>query len=131
MLFARSLMVAVPDSGIDATHPDLTGRVLGFTPADLLDADGHGTHVAGIAAAITNNDIGVAGVSWGARILPVKVLNAAGNGSFADVAAGIVWATDHGAQVINLSLGGSSPSSVLEDAVNYAYAKGVTLVAAA
>ena len=79
---------------------------------------------------ISNNRVGIAGISWGARIMPIKVLNAYGNGSFADVAAGIAWAADHGAQVINLSLGGTSPSSVLEDAVNYAYGRGVILVAA-
>ena len=87
--------------------------------------------MAGIAAAITDNGTGVAGVSWGARILPVKVLDFAGNGTSDNVAAGIVWAVDNGAQVINLSLGGPDPSTVLEDAVNYAYGHGVVVVAAA
>ncbi|HLO33511.1 MAG TPA: S8 family serine peptidase, partial [Anaerolineales bacterium] len=95
------------------------------------DDNGHGTHVAGIAAALCNNGTGVAGVSWGARLMPVKVLNAAGNGTYADVADGIIWAADHGAQIINLSLGGGNSSQMLQDAVDYAAAKSVVLVAAA
>ncbi len=94
------------------------------------DDFGHGTHVAGIAAAASNNGVGIAGVSWGARVMPLKVLDSNGNGSESDVAAAMTWAADHGAKVINLSLGGG-PSSVMEDAVNYAYAHGVTVVAAA
>lgn len=127
--------IAILDSGVDLSHPDLFVRILpgyDFVNNDSVaqDDNGHGTHVAAIASASTNNNVGVAGVNWGANILPVKVLNAAGNGTYANVAAGIVWATDHGAQVINLSLGGGSPSFVLSDAVDYAYNHGVTLVAA-
>ncbi|MFQ5409969.1 MAG: S8 family serine peptidase, partial [Anaerolineales bacterium] len=95
------------------------------------DDNGHGTHVAGIAAAASNNGIGIAGVSWGARVMPVKVLSASGSGSYQDVASGIIWAADNGANVINLSLGGSSPSGVLENAVNYATNRGVLVVASA
>lgn len=132
---STAIAIAILDTGVDLTHPDLASKIVpgyDFANNDNIpqDDNGHGTHVAGIAAAISNNGIGVAGVSWGARIMPIKVLNAAGSGSFANVAAGIVWAADNGAQVINLSLGGSSPSAVLQDAVNYAYGKGVTLVAA-
>jgi uncharacterized repeat protein (TIGR02543 family) len=87
--------------------------------------------VAGIAAALTNNSTGVAGVSWGARIMPVKVLPDFGNGSTDNLAAGIIWAADHGAQVINLSLGTPDASTTLQDAVDYAYGKGVVQVAAA
>jgi subtilisin family serine protease len=87
--------------------------------------------VAGIAAASSNNGAGVTGVSWGARIMPVKVLNSAASGTYADTAAGVIWAVDHGAQVINLSLGGADPSSILEDAINYAHSQGVVVVAAA
>ncbi len=130
-----SVIIAFVDTGIDIHHEDLGEKIVpGYDfvndDNDPQDDNGHGTHVAGIAAALSNNHIGIAGVSWGARIMPVKALDAYGNGSFADVAAGIAWAADNGAQVINLSLGGTSPSSVLEDAVNYAYGKGVILVAA-
>jgi thermitase len=133
---STAVTIAILDSGVDLSHPDLAGKLVpgyDFVNGDASpqDDNGHGTHVAGIAAASANNGIGVAGVSWGARIMPVKVLNAGGNGTFADVAAGIAWAADNGAQVINLSVGGASSSAVLRDAVNDAYDKGVVLVAAA
>lgn len=133
---SNAVTIAIIDSGVDLGHADLAAKIVpgyDFVNGDSIaqDDNGHGTHVAGIAAASGNNGIGIAGVSWGARIMPIKVLNAAGGGSFADVAAGIIWATDNGAQVINLSLGGASSSVVLQDAVNYAYGKGVVLVAAA
>lgn len=126
--------IAILDSGVDLTHPDIFVRILpgyDFVNNDSApqDDNGHGTHVAAIAAASSNNAVGISGVNWGANILPVKVLNASGNGTYANVAAGIVWATDHGAQVINLSLGGAASSFVLNDAVNYAYQNGVVLVA--
>ncbi len=132
-----AVTIAIVDSGIDLTHVDLAAKILpgyDFVNLDTVPQDdfGHGTHVAGIAAAATNNAIGIAGVSWGARLLPVKVLDSAGNG-FIDVAAeGVTWAADHGAQIINMSFGGTgSFPQTLQDAVNYAYAKGVLLVAAA
>lgn len=126
--------IAIIDSGVDISHPDLFVRILPGhdfvnNDSDPQDDNGHGTHVAAIAAASTNNAVGIAGVNWGANILPIKVLNVSGNGTYANVANGIIWATDQGAQVINLSLGGASPSFVLSDAVNYAYNHGVTLVA--
>jgi LPXTG-site transpeptidase (sortase) family protein len=136
-----AVTIAIVDSGVDLGHEDLAGKIVpGF---DIVNNDAipqddtnnsHGTHVAGIAAAITNNGVGIAGVSWGARIMPVKVLNAFGVGSISDVAAGIIWAADHNADVINLSLGCGilscpNPPQALEDAVNYAYGKGSTLVA--
>ena len=133
---SAAVTIAIVDTGVDLSHPDLASKIVpgyDFVNSDSLpqDDNGHGTHVAGIAAAIGNNGTGIAGVSWGARIMPVKVLDLSGNGSFADVAAGMTWAVDHGAQVINLSLGGTSSSSVLQDAVDYAYANNVTVVAAA
>jgi subtilisin family serine protease len=133
---STAVTIAIIDSGVDLSHPDLADKIVpgyDFVNEDEIAQDdfGHGTHVAGIAAASGNDGVGVSGVSWGARIMPIKVLNASGNGSFADVAAGITWAADHGAQVINLSLGGASSSTVLQDAVNYAYGKGVVLIAAA
>ena len=95
------------------------------------DDEGHGTHVAGTIAQTTDNGKGVAGVAFCARVMPVKVLNGYGWGSTADVAEGIRWAADHGAQVINLSLGSPSPSAMMKDAVQHALDKGVVVVAAA
>ncbi|GAA3302724.1 VCBS repeat-containing protein [Dactylosporangium vinaceum] len=133
-------IIAVVDSGVDGQHPDLTGRVLagynaitGTTIAAGANSDdyGHGTMVAGIAAARTDNLEGVAGVAWNSRILPVKVLNASGEGYDSSIAAGIVWAADHGAKVVNLSLGGPGDSAVVHDAVIYATNKGALVVASA
>ncbi|HEX2697548.1 MAG TPA: S8 family serine peptidase, partial [Anaerolineales bacterium] len=133
---SAGVTIAIVDTGIEMSHPDLAPKLVAghdFVNNDNNpdDDNGHGTHVAGIAAASTNNGSGVAGVSWGARLMPVKVLNAAGTGTYADVAQGIVWATNNGAQVINLSLGGPVPDSVLKNAVDYAYSNGVVVVAAA
>ncbi len=130
------VIIAVLDTGVDLTHPDLQGKlVAGYdfinNDSDPSDDQGHGTHVAGIAAALSNNSRGIAGVSWGAKIMPVKVLGADGTGSMSAIASGITWAANNGADVINLSLGGSSSSSTLQDAVNYAYNQGVLVVAAA
>jgi len=132
---STAVTIAIIDSGVDLNHADLAAKIVpgyDFVNNDNIPQDdfGHGTRVAGIAAASSNNGIGVAGVSWGARIMPVKVLNSGGFGFFDDIADGITWAADHGAQVINLSLGSSSTSQTLQDAVNYAYGKGVVLVAA-
>ncbi len=95
------------------------------------DDNSHGTHVAGTLAQSTNNFIGVAGVAHGASLMPLKVLNRYGSGSYADIADAIIWAADNGADVINMSLGGPSPSITLEQALAYAYNQGVTIVAAA
>jgi thermitase len=130
--------IAVIDTGVDLDHPDLQAKIVAgkdFVNNDSLadDDQGHGTHVAGIAAASGNNGIGIAGVSWGAKVMPLKVLNYAGSGTTADLAEAIVYAADNGAKVINMSLGdycGSGWPNV-EDAVNYALGKGVLLVAAA
>jgi subtilisin family serine protease len=128
--------VAVVDTGVDASHPDLIGQVL--TGYDFVDGDtttqdgyGHGTHVAGIIAARANNQIGVAGVAPDSRILPVRVLDDSGSGYLSDVAAGIVYAADHNARVINLSLGAPSGATTLADAVTYARGKGALVVCAA
>jgi subtilisin family serine protease len=129
------VVVAVIDTGV-APAPDLAGRLLpGWNAiartADATDDNGHGTHVAGTIAEVAGNGLAEAGVAPEAWILPVKVLDSTGAGSDADVAAGIVWAADHGARIVNLSLGGSDASSVLADAVSYARAKGLLIVAAA
>lgn len=132
---SSAVTIAIVDTGVDLTHTDLASKIVAgydFVNNDSVpqDDNGHGTHVAGIAAAVSNNGAGIAGVSWGARIMPIKVLNASASGSFSNAAAGIVWATDHGAQIINLSLGGSADSTILRDAIDYAYQNGVTLIAA-
>ena len=130
-------VLAVLDSGIDAAHPEFAGRLLpGYdfyehdaTPQDLC---GHGTHVAGIAAATGNNGEGVAGVNWNTRILPVRVLGPNCSGDVAGVVEGLVWAVDViGADVINLSAGTSAPSRLLEYGTYYAYQRGAALVVAA
>lgn len=126
--------IAIIDSGLDLGHPDLAGKIVpGYDAVDggePWDENGHGTHVASIAAAVTNNGIGVAGMDWHARIMPVRVLNAAGSGWTSDVADGVYWAYQHGAQVLNLSLGGSGESQTLRDAVDAAHASGSLVVAA-
>ena len=112
--------LAIVDTGVQANHPDLTGRVDTASAATCLtgvcvsstaaDDHGHGTHVAGIAAASTNNGVGVAGTAFSSTILPVKVLDSTGSGSYASIASGILWAASHGARVMNLSLGGATGS---------------------
>jgi subtilisin family serine protease len=131
-----NIVVAVVDTGVSASQPDLAGAVLpGYDfangDADASDDEGHGTSVAGVIAARGNNTQGVAGVCWLCRILPVKVLGADGFGTTSTVAAGVVWAADHGAAVINLSLGGPGTAAALDDAVAYARTKGAIVVAAA
>jgi lambda repressor-like predicted transcriptional regulator len=130
------LIIAIVDTGVDLNHPDLNGKIVpgwDFVNDDesAQDDHGHGTHVAGIAAAETNNGQGVAGVSWGARIMPIKVLDRNGDGYYSDVARGVLYACNHGAQIINLSLGGDTPSNTLEDALEQAYQDGCLIVAAA
>lgn len=132
----RRIIIAVLDTGIDSSHPDLADKVLPgkdfVDPAGTgEDGNGHGTHVAGIAAAEADNGIGIAGVAPGVSLLPVRVLDAAGNGTLRRIAAGIRYAADQGAHVINLSLGGPARSSALRAAIRYAVAKGAVVVAAA
>ncbi|MCK5027293.1 MAG: S8 family serine peptidase [Candidatus Pacebacteria bacterium] len=95
------------------------------------DDEGHGTHVAGTIAQSTNNNKGVAGIAYETCVMPVKALNSFGSGSYTTIANAIYYAVDHGANIINMSLGGSASSTVLEDAVAYAYNNGVTVFAAA
>ena len=128
--------VAIIDSGVDAAHQDLGAVVLpGIDYVESgrdgrYDPNGHGTHVAGIVAATVNNGLGIAGAAPGVRILPVRVLDANGNGLSSNVAAGIIWAADHGARVINMSLGGGA-SPGIETAMRYALDKGAVVLAAA
>ena len=131
-----SIKIAIIDTGIDATHPDLTSKLLpgqsflkGQQDSNPVDLHGHGTHIAGIAAAATDNTAGVAGMSWGARIIPVRVLDNEGEGWTTDIAAGINWARNQGADIINLSLGGEAESMTMRTAVQDAYNAGVLVVA--
>jgi thermitase len=126
--------VAILDSGISTTHLDLIGKVskrANFTNVADIDLDGHGTHVAGIVAPLTNNEIGVAGIGRDTSLFSVKVLDNNGSGYYSWIANGITWAADNGAEVINLSLGGSSSSITLKNAIDYAWNKGVIIAAAA
>ncbi len=159
-----NVVVAVIDTGIDLDHPELAPLLVQGTdmvdlgpnpipPAgfrfegdfagrdnDPQDEVGHGTHVAGTIACLSNNGTGVAGVTWNCRLMPVRVLarivnitnpnDVRGTGSAADIAAGIRWAADHGARVLNLSLGGTVDTQVERDAIAYAIAQGCVVVAA-
>ena len=130
-------MIAVVDTGVtavgDLSTQLLPGRNVIARSADARDDStfGHGTLVAGVAAATTNNGIGIAGAAWDMSVLPVKVLDARGAGDDLQVAAGIVWAVDNGAKVVNLSLGGPGQGQTLCDAVSYATSHGVVVVASA
>jgi serine protease len=129
-------VVAVIDTGVTKVG-DLAGTkfVPGYNfianSADAADDHGHGTHVAGTIAEATHNRIGVAGVAYGATIMPLKVLSAKGSGSMGGIAQAIRWAADHGAGVINMSLGGTFAVGAIASAVKYAHDKGVVIVAAA
>lgn len=141
--------VAVIDTGVAYENYSPTRKVRYYKAPDLAqtsfvpgydfvnkdthpnDDNSHGTHVTGTIAQSTNNSVGVAGVAFKASIMPIKVLDKNGYGTYANVANGIRWAADQGAKVINLSLGGPYSATYLQDAVAYAYNKGVTVVAAA
>jgi len=132
---SATVVVAVVDTGVQVL-PDLAGRVLSgrdFVNDDSNAADdqGHGTMTAGVIAARGDNHTGIAGICWTCQILPVKVLGKDGSGSYSDIAQGVRWAADQGADIINLSLGGDSDSQLLRDAVAYASGKGALVIAAA
>jgi len=145
----ENVVVAVIDTGVayenyrenswnNFTHaPDLaaTEFVAGYdfvnNDTHPNDDEGHGTHVTGTIAGSTNNNLGVAGVAPRAKIMPIKVLDNRGAGTYADIAEGIIWAADHGARVINLSLGGPVGTTYLQEALAYAHGRGVVIVAAA
>jgi thermitase len=133
---SEDVIIAVIDSGVAGDHEDLLGKVIpGYNfvddKVDAYDDHGHGTFTASIIAANTNNGVGIAGVCWQARIMPLKTMEASGYGSYSNIAAGIRWAAEHGAHVINLSVGGSNPSFILEDACKYAYEQGLVIVCSA
>lgn len=128
------ILVAVLDTGIDANHEDLRGKVIAevnFTDSSTPDDTyGHGTHVAGIIAA-NNNGIGLTGVAPECSLLNVKVADEMGRCQASAVARGIIWAVDNGAHVINISVELVEPSAELEDAVNHAWSQGAVVIAAA
>ncbi len=140
-----SVPIAILDTGIKATHEDLNNKVtksksfatcgslfgVGGSTCAVDDKHGHGTHVAGSAAANSNNGVGVAGTCRGCSLFNAKVLDDNGSGANSWIANGIIWSADEGAKVISMSLGGSSSSNTLRDAVDYAWGKGAVLVAAA
>ena len=130
-----AIVVAVLDSGVDASHPDLPPLAPGYDfvddDPDPADDHGHGTAVTGALGARLGNGVGSAGVCPACTVMPIKVLDGkTGEASDTDIVAGIVWATDRGADVINISLGGPDYGQALQDAVSYATARGVVVVAA-
>lgn len=152
------VVIAVVDSGMDTAHSDLVANLWvnpGEVPSngvdddnngyvddvygwnfvsddnDITDSYGHGTQVAGVLAAVTDNGLGGAGVCWHCRIMPVKVMADSGLSNYSDVAAGVRYAADKGAQVINLSLGGYAYSNALREAVEYATSQGAVVVGGA
>jgi thermitase len=132
---SSSVTVAVLDTGVTAL-PDFAGRLLtGWNyvnnTTDTTDDNGHGTMTAGVIAAAGNNGIGIAGICWSCKILPVKVLDANGSGDYSKIALGIRYAADRGADIINMSLGGPADGQVLRDAVAYAVSRGSMVIAAA
>ena len=132
----EGITVAVIDTGVSQV-PDLkqTKFVKGYDfvndRSNAGDDNGHGTHVAGTIAQSTNNRYGVAGIAYEAEIMPLKVLAKAGGGTIADIAEAIKFAADNGADVINMSLGGGGASQAMQEAIDYAYNKGVVIIAAA
>jgi subtilisin family serine protease len=133
-------IVAIVDTGVDVTHPDLAANAIGGadfvdggTPNDENNPTYHGTHVAGTAAATDNNGIGIAGVAPDARILPVRVLDSNGFGDSATVASGVQFAATHSANVINLSLGGppAANDNLMSSAIDVANNRNAVVVAAA
>ena len=128
-----NIVIAIVDTGVDSSHPDLASKIVGqysYVGNSAKDGFGHGTHCAGIAAAATNNDVGIAGMCPNCGILSVKVLNDQGSGYISDVASGITYAASHGARVISLSLGGSGRSDTMRSALQYAVANNALPVCA-
>jgi len=129
-----NVTIAIIDSGVATDHEDLKDKIVpGYNfvndSDDVCDDHGHGTFVASIAAAQTNNGVGIAGVSWHSKIMAVKVMNSDGFGFYTAIGAGIRYAADRGVRVINLSIGGRNASFILEDACQYAFSLGAVIMA--
>ncbi len=133
---SAGVVIAIIDTGAQLTHPDLAAKfVAGYNfvanNTNPVDDNGHGTHCSGIAAAVTNNGLGIAGVSFNCSIMPVKVLNSGGSGTWTAVAQGVNFAWQNGAKVLSMSLGGTGAPQSLQDAVNAAWNNGDIVVCAA
>jgi thermitase len=132
---ANNVVIAVLDTGIDKQQEDLVGKVItevNFTDSPTTeDTYGHGTHIAGIIAAVANNSVGIAGLAYNCSLMNVKVADDQGRFDSSIAAKGVIWAVDHGADVINMSLVSTEPSPGLEEAINYAWDKGAVIIAAA
>jgi subtilisin family serine protease len=133
---SASVDIAIADSGVDPTHPDLASKLLpGYNFYDnntnTSDVYGHGTKVAGAAAAIADNGAGVAGVAWNNPIVPLRVTDTSGYGYYSMMANAIIYAADRGIRIVNLSFGGTSSSLTLQNAIDYAWNKGTMVFASA
>ncbi|PEY32729.1 alkaline serine protease [Bacillus cereus] len=133
---APAVKIAIVDTGVQGNHPDLSSKVIyghDYVDNDSQsdDGNGHGTHCAGIAGALTNNNIGIAGVAPQSSIYAVRVLDSQGSGTLDAVAKGIRESADAGAKVISLSLGASNGGTALQQAIQYAWNKGAVIIAAA
>lgn len=131
---SEEVIIAIIDTGVALYHEDLISKIVsGYNFVndnfDVQDDNGHGTLVASIAAAETDNDIGVAGVGWFSKIMPLKAFDKNGNGTYQDIALAIRFAAEQGAKIINLSFGGGVDSFILKDACRFAYERGCVLVA--
>jgi thermitase len=127
--------IAVIDTGVDLDHPDLINKtVAGYdyvnNDSDPSDDYGHGTHVTGIAAASSNNTVGISGICWNCKIMPLKALNDQNWGYYDWWASSLIFAANHGASVINMSMGGTSDSLMLHDAIRYAYSRNIPITVA-
>jgi len=133
---STALTVAVIDTGVDLAHPDFEGRIVpgyDFVNNDAVaqDDQGHGTHCAGIIGANANNAYGTVGLDWKTKIMPIKVLSSTGSGATSNIINGVKWAADNGAKVISMSLSGTTYSQAFQDAINYAWNKGVIILGSA
>ncbi|MBI2569156.1 MAG: S8 family serine peptidase [Candidatus Schekmanbacteria bacterium] len=134
---SATVQVAILDSGLDLGNRDVLDRIDLVAGADLVNGDddptddaGHGTHVTGIGVAEGDDAAGIAGVCWACRVMPIKVLDAQGTGTFSDIATGISRAVANGARVLNLSLGAATSSPAIQDAIDLATAAGAVVIAA-
>lgn len=130
------IVVAVLDTGVNVTHPDLLAKMVSGwnvrnNSSDITDVYGHGTKVAGVLAAATGNSVGVSGLAWYSKIMPVRIDDGTGYATYSSMAAGITWAADHGAKVANVSYMGPAASSTVQSAAQYMRSRGGVVVCSA